>query len=221
MYRRHTIEKRLDVGWCSASIARMSETRICESCGREYQRKCGVSAAQWKRSRVCSHGCATVLGQKNRKWPSAEERFWKKVDKSAGHGPGGDCWLWTGSRYSTGYGAFRYEGKIHKAHRISFLFANGMLPDGHGVRHGCDNLSCVNPDHLRIAGCIDNMGATGRPEGTRTPHRSRHYGAKLTEAQVRAIRHDKRSYAVIAKEYGVTKSAIQHVKSGLSWRHIF
>lgn len=44
--------------------------------------------------------------------------------------------------------------------------------------------------------------------------------AKLTEAQVRAIRSDTRLHRVIADEYGVRSSAISRIKNGKRWAHL-
>ena len=44
--------------------------------------------------------------------------------------------------------------------------------------------------------------------------------AKLTEAEVIAIRQDTRSYRRIAREYGVVVSTIFHIKQRNTWRHV-
>ncbi len=84
---------------------------------------------------------------------SMEERFWALVDKG---GPD-DCWLWTGGTGGTEkhmYGIFRLAagGKTYCAHRLSYSWANGEIPEGLEVdhRHTCSKL-CVNPAHLRLA----------------------------------------------------------------------
>lgn len=70
-------------------------------------------------------------------------RFWSKVNKSDG------CWEWTGATMNL-YGIFRLDGRNYVAHRVSYMWANGPIPDGAEVDHMCFNRSCVNPQHLRL-----------------------------------------------------------------------
>jgi hypothetical protein len=76
-------------------------------------------------------------------YPSIETLFWRKVDKS------GDCWEWTASKDSSGYGTFRNGPRTVGAHKYSFELVNGPVPAGMEVDHRCHNEGCVNPDHLR------------------------------------------------------------------------
>ena len=76
------------------------------------------------------------------------QRFWAKVDKS------GECWLWTAAKYPTGYGSFSIggrppRGRVHYAHRVSYVIAHGQIEEGLVIDHICRNRSCVNPNHLR------------------------------------------------------------------------
>ncbi|WP_284984258.1 HNH endonuclease signature motif containing protein [Arthrobacter sp. efr-133-TYG-118] len=73
------------------------------------------------------------------------ERFWAKVEKTPG------CWNWTASKNEHGYGRFRTEGRVVKAHRAAYEIARGPIPPRLVVDHICHNPGCVNPDHLRLA----------------------------------------------------------------------
>lgn len=70
------------------------------------------------------------------------ERFWEKVDKTT------DCWIWTASKNKHGYGYFRFEGRMVKAHIWAYENVNGPVPDGLELDHLCRNTSCVRVDHL-------------------------------------------------------------------------
>lgn len=83
----------------------------------------------------------------NTRLPVAE-RFELYVDRS------GECHRWTGAHGSKGYGHFRYEGRMQKAHRVALLLAGIEVPDDLTVDHvwarGCRHKDCVRVDHLEI-----------------------------------------------------------------------
>lgn len=82
-------------------------------------------------------------------------RFWEKVNKS------GECWLWTAGKTS-GYGVIRVDGKNFLAHRLSWEWANGSIPDGMCIDHICLERSCVNPKHLRVVTrALNNQNKAG------------------------------------------------------------
>ena len=107
----------------------------------------------------------------NRPWApedtSAEvlARFWSKTRKSP------DCWLWTGSPTSTGYGTLRIGGRAgydRAAHRLSALIHFGAFDVNLCVLHHCDVPLCVNPTHLYLGTPADN--ATDRDGRLRGRH---------------------------------------------------
>lgn len=80
-----------------------------------------------------------------------EERFWSKVDKT------GECWRWTASGTQDGYGRIRNEGKMVLAHRLSFEWVHGEIPEGMQVDHRCFQRNCVRPEHLRLVTHAQNL----------------------------------------------------------------
>lgn len=92
----------------------------------------------------------------------AAERFWSKV-----HRKGDDeCWPWCGTLQAPNNVGARYgnfciyeDGKniSYRAHRFSWILANGSIPEGLVIMHTCDNTECVNPNHLELGTQLDNV----------------------------------------------------------------
>ena len=151
----------------------------------------------------------SVLGK------TLNDRFFQKVAKSDG------CWIWTGTRDNKGYGCMRIQYRWHKAHRLSYAWFVGLIPDGLLVCHKCDNPPCVNPDHFFIGTNQDNMDdmrAKGRAPcvvGERNPRNI------LNARQVLEIRgRDDAGYKRLAEEYGVSKSCIRDIKVRKNWNYL-
>ena len=131
------------------------------------------------------------------------------------------CWIWVASTFKTGYGQFNpRNGRIVTAHRFSYELHNGQIPSGMFVCHRCDVRSCVNPDHLFLGTCAENL-ADMRAKG-RARHASRagekNPSAKLTVKQAREIYCSDRPRTELAAKYGITRQAVRNIKLRKSWR---
>lgn len=85
---------------------------------------------------------------------NTEHRFWKYA---LGWRPD-ICWEWQGARDMYGYGILKADGRDYKkAHRIAYQIFHGPIPEGHVIRHKCDNKPCVNPSHLESGTHRDNV----------------------------------------------------------------
>jgi hypothetical protein len=151
-------------------------------------------------------------------------RFWEKVDQ---HGPVpehcpelGPCWLWLAGLFGNGYGIFRLDRKLRRAHIVSYEWHVGPT-SGLQVQHACNVRRCVNPSHLSLGDRERNMryaASLGRlPRGERV-----HF-AILTEAEAREVRRlastgmPKKDIAI---RYGISERTVRDIRNGRSWKHL-
>lgn len=164
-----------------------------------------------------------------------EERFWEKVDKK---GPD-DCWEWTGACQAPSkqnpralsYGQFHYRGRMHGAHRVSWmLHRKSKIPGNGRIMHTCDNPLCVNPAHLKLGTQKMNIRDAKKKGRLVPPPRNTGVAnprSKLTDADVVEIRRrwDESEAkwglkAKLAEEYQVTEVAIGNILKNKSWTHL-
>jgi hypothetical protein len=68
------------------------------------------------------------------------------------------CVEYQGYRNENGYGQVRVgRGPLLRVHRLLYEEEHGPIPEGHVVRHACDNPPCCNLDHLVLGTQTDNM----------------------------------------------------------------
>ena len=79
----------------------------------------------------------------------AVERFLSKVEITP------SCWIWMAQKVR-GYGQFRGERSMMRAHRFSYELFVGPIADGMTIDHLCRNPSCVNPEHLEPVSMREN-----------------------------------------------------------------
>lgn len=187
--------------------------KYCEACNAPFRISDKGDVYHFAKRRFCSPQCA---GRATARYLPLVDRLNQKLDKS------GDCWLWTGGRTKAGYGLFSYRNRLISAHRAAFIAFLGEDPSGKVVCHKCDTPACCNPDHLFLGTQGDNirdMQMKGRARNT--PRKgSKHHSAKLTEADVVAIRASHSDASLLAAQYDVTSTSIYLIKARKTWRHI-
>ncbi len=144
------------------------------------------------------------------------ERYWSKVIKG---NTLDDCWDWNGGFAHFGYGSMKVNGKMDRAHRISWRIHNGEIPKGKLVLHNCDNPPCSNPKHLSLGTQSDNIrDAYSRYRATQKG--SKNNMSKLTEAKVYKIRSLYRRGILqreLAKQFGVIQQTISLIVNDKRW----
>ena len=71
----------------------------------------------------------------------------KRLSKAAANG----CRIWIGSCLPRGYPLVGKGGNGNGnmyAHRAAYVLAKGPIPKGFDVHHTCENVRCINPEHL-------------------------------------------------------------------------
>lgn len=215
--------------------------RICATCGAEFLAY--PSRVKAGEARFCSNKCYT------RVLVSPEERFWSRVKKTdncwiwigdktpEGYGRLRVC----GKSVLT----HRYSYELHHGPIPEDKFVLHSCPEGDrpdcvnpehlrlgthidnmrdmrergraatGIRHG----SQTHPERVPRG---DQNGARTKPE--RHARGSRVGNSKLTEADIQVIRSSFIPFVVtrnqLAKRFGVSKSLIDQILSGVIWKHV-
>ena len=132
-------------------------------------------------------------------------RFLAKVKKVES-----GCHEWQAAFNRGGYGKFQNDGKTIAAHRFAYKAFVGD-PGRKHVCHKCDNRKCVNPEHMFLGTCADNvadMDAKNR----------RGSNSKTTVEmanQIREMLENRYSQQFIAGKMGVSQALVSRVSRGI------
>ena len=135
------------------------------------------------------------------------------------------CLEWTGGTTRYGYGRIRIGQRLYLAHRVAFIRAYGLIPEGQYVCHQCDNPACCNPEHLFLGTQFDNMADMYRKGREPNKLGQKNPAAKLTDDDVRQIRKMYAaggvSYSALGRKFGVSTVMIGLIVRREKWQHIF
>lgn len=138
----------------------------------------------------------------------------------------GDCWLWQRGTTPHGYPIMKIAGfGCCHVRRVVATLVGHQLATREPVETTCNERCCLNPAHLRpsnsrqIAKSAAKRGAfsslTRRIKIAK--NRRMANGVKIDIEKAREIRASSESGPVLAKRYGIAKSAINRIKRGEAW----
>ncbi len=181
-----------------------------------------------------------MASNKSKPLPPLSTENLRRFSSKVRVGKAKDCWPWTGSLDTHGYGQLnvRVGSKIHHVgvHRIAYFLATGEDPAPFHVLHSCDNPPCCNGAHLFKGTHQQNIEDATRKGRMRKPadvigrvHPELFAGenspaAKLTTKQVLEIRAKYRPHVVsrymLAREYGVSPMCIAGIIYRQRWKFV-
>lgn len=131
-----------------------------------------------------------------------------------------ECLFWPFARNDQGYAHGWIDGALQYIHRLACEQENGSPPTAeHEAAHSCGrgHLGCVARRHLRWKTHAENI-AEAVEHGSLQRGEDR-WNAKLTEADVRAIRSmlGTNTQQRIADQFGISREMVSRIKRGLAW----
>lgn len=191
----------------------------CAKCGHEWlsrkekPNKCPNPKCQRKNWESTEN---KIAGRKN----NTIERFTKMIE-DCGYNDS-ECWLYPGTINCYGRGMYKLNGKYWLAHRLSYTVFVGEIPSGLNVCHKCDTPDCVNPNHLFLGTTQDNVD--DRVSKGRSAIGERNWNTKLSSFDVEKIKSadfsTHGSKARMARELGISQTALGYILSRRSWKYI-
>ena len=125
-----------------------------------------------------------------------------------------ECIEFAGCKDTGGYGLKRVNNKLYKAHRLAWEEVYGSIPEGLFVCHTCDNPPCINTNHLFLGTNSDNMlDMYSKNRGNSKDVIAK----KLSTSLAEEIRQAKGLHKDIAKQFGVDRTMVGKIKSGVCW----
>lgn len=127
-----------------------------------------------------------------------------------------DCILWDKKIDNKGRGITWIKGKKFWAHAIAYCRKYGIEVEdirGLSFHHTCDNLSCINPDHIYATKLQINRG-------------EQHGRTNLKDKDVVEIRRRYKPWCpvngqvALAREFNTSERTIRRIVKRLSWKHI-
>lgn len=185
------------------------QARVCavEGCGRQHAAKGYCKSHYYTLRRV---GDPKKL-EPYKVYHNIHEYFLDNINKGSNDD---ECWIWKVRFTAWGYGRINWNKKEVRAHRYSYEYYNGKIPDNLFICHTCHTPACVNPKHLYA----------GTPkENTRDALIAERMSSTLSRNDVIEIKkrlEKNESLTALGKEFGVQKGCIWNIKHNRSWRHV-
>lgn len=117
-----------------------------------------------------------------------------------------------------GYAALSLDGTWWQVSRLVWIRAHGRIPEGHVIRHTCDNSICVAEAHLEVGTIAQNVA--DRVRRGRSARGETHFNAQVTETDVFAIRASSETSKVLGQRYGIDLGTVQHIRDRYTWKHL-
>jgi hypothetical protein len=148
------------------------------------------------------------------------ERFLSGIREVTADG----CWLWGPTNPRKSHHQVQYARRRMGAHVFSYWLFVGALAPGQQVNHTCRHAHCVQPGHLYAGSHAQNMRDRWDDAGYYGVSGERHHNARVSDANVVAMREAYRrggvSFKTLGERYGITWTQAWNIVRGTQRRDL-